>query len=107
VGEARRERTWLAGVVDWVIHTFLWSEITDFQTDLMLFIGDIPELKPHFNADGFDPLLRMRNRGTSGQVPRGIVSGTWLWAVNLPNYPDQLWPLFGNICWRPVFLHHL
>jgi hypothetical protein len=42
--------------------TFTRSEITDFQTDLMLFIGDVPELKPHFNADGFDPLLRMRIR---------------------------------------------
>src|ERR1017187_3698736 len=40
--------------------TFTRSELTDIQTDLMLFIGDVPELKPHFNADGFDPLLRMR-----------------------------------------------
>src|SRR6202035_2429361 len=89
--------------------TFTRAEITDFQTDLMLFIGDVPELHPHFNPEGFDPLLRMRNRASNGQVPRGIVSGTWMWTVNLPNYPDDLWPFafaqakkFG---WTHWFLH--
>src|SRR5690348_8308248 len=72
--------------------TFTRVELTDFQTDLMLFIGDVPKLKPHFNAEGYDPVLRMRNRGDSGQVPQGIVSGKWMWTVNLPNYPDDLWP---------------
>jgi len=73
--------------------TFTREELTDFQTDLMLFIGDVPELKPHFNADGFDPRLRMRNHGDGGQVPQGIVNGTWMWAIKLPNYPEDLWPL--------------
>jgi hypothetical protein len=88
---------------------FTRSEITDFQTDLMLFIGDVPELRPHFNADGFDPLLRMRNRGNNGQVPRGIVSGTWMWAVKLPDYPDELWPFAfaqaKKLGWTHWFLH--
>lgn len=89
--------------------TFTRSELTDFQTDLMLFIGDIPQLKPHFNADGFDPVLRMRNCGDHGQVPRGIVSGTWMWAVNLPNYPEELWPFAfaqaRKLGWTHWFLH--
>ncbi len=59
----------------------------------MLFIGDVPALKPHFNANGLDPLLRMRKRGNNGHAPHGIVSGTWMWAVNLPSYPEELWPL--------------
>ena len=89
--------------------TFTREELTDFQTDLMLFIGDVPELKPHFNADGYDPLLRMRNHGDRGQVPHGIVNGTWMWAVNLPNYPDDLWPLAfaqaKKLGWTHWFLH--
>ena len=73
--------------------TFTRAEMTDLQTDLMRFIGDVPELKPHFNADGYDPILRMRNHGDNGQVPHGIVNGTWMWAVDLPSYPENLWPL--------------
>jgi hypothetical protein len=73
--------------------TWTRSDFTDFQTDLMLFIGDVPALKPHFNANGLDPLLRMRKRGNNGHAPHGIVSGTWMWAVNLPSYPEELWPL--------------
>lgn len=89
--------------------TFTRAELTDFQTDLMLFIGDAPELKPHFNADGYDPILRMRNHGDDGQVPHGIVNGTWMWAVNLPNYPEKLWPLAfaqaKKLGWTHWFLH--
>lgn len=89
--------------------TFTRAELTDFQTDLMLFIGDAPELKPHFNADGYDPILRMRNHGDNGQVPHGIVNGTWMWAVNLPNYPEKLWPLAfaqaKKLGWTHWFLH--
>ncbi len=89
--------------------TFTRSQITDFQTDLMLFIGEVPQLKPHFNADGFDPILRMRNHANNGQVPRGIVSGTWMWTVNLPNYPEDLWPLAfaqaKKLGWTHWFLH--
>jgi hypothetical protein len=85
------------------------AEITDFQTDLMLFIGDQPELKPHFNADGYDPILRLRNRGDHGQVPQGVVSGRWMWAVTLPNYPENLWPLAfaqaKKLGWTHWFLH--
>jgi len=88
---------------------FTREQLTDFQTDLMLFIGDVPELKPHFNADGYDPVLRMRNRGDHGQVPHGIVNGTWMWTVNLPNYPERLWPLAfaqaRKLGWTHWFLH--
>ena len=88
--------------------TFTRAELTDSQTDLMLFIGDVPELKPHFNADGYDPILRMRNHGDNGRVPHGIVSGTWMWAVNLPNYPEDLWPFaFGFFRNVPVICNWL
>jgi hypothetical protein len=75
----------------------------------MLFIGDVPELKPHFNAEGYDPVLRMRNRAANGQVPRGIVNGNWMWSTKLPDYPENLWPLAfakaRELGWTHWFLH--
>jgi hypothetical protein len=89
--------------------TFTRAQLADVQTNLMLFIGDAPELQPHFDADGFDPILRIRNRSDAGATPRGIASGQWMWTTTLPNYPEALWPplfaqarRFGATHW---FLH--
>jgi hypothetical protein len=85
------------------------AQLADIQTNLMLFIGDVPELQPHFDASGYDPVLRIRNRGDNGATPHGIVSGQWMWTTTLPNYPEALWPKlfaqarrFGATHW---FLH--
>jgi hypothetical protein len=69
--------------------SFSKAQLADLQTNLMLFIGDVPELAPHFDAGGFDPVLRMRNRGDNGATPNGIVSGQWMWTTTLPNYPKR------------------
>jgi hypothetical protein len=89
--------------------TFNQAQLADIQTNLMLFIGDAPELQPHFDAGGFDPVLRIRNRSDAGATPRGIASGQWMWTTTLPNYPEALWPRlfaeahrFGATHW---FLH--
>jgi hypothetical protein len=89
--------------------TFNNAQLADIQTNLMLFIGDVPELQPHFDASGVDPVLRIRNRSDTGATPRGIESGQWMWTTTLPNYPEALWPRlfaqarrFGATHW---FLH--
>ena len=89
--------------------TYSKAQLADLQTNLMLFIGDVPELQPHFDAAGYDAALRIRNRGDSGATPHGIVSGHWMWTTTLPNYPEALWPRlfaqarrFGATHW---FLH--
>ncbi|HET6960158.1 MAG TPA: hypothetical protein VFI56_26395 [Vicinamibacterales bacterium] len=89
--------------------TFSKAQLVDIQTNLMLFIGDVPELAPHFDASGYDPVLRIRNQGDNGATPHGIVSGQWMWTTTLPNYPETLWPKlfaqarrFGATHW---FLH--
>jgi hypothetical protein len=96
-------------VLNRVHGTFTKAQLVDLQTNLMLFIGDAPELQPHFDAAGFDPVLRLRNRSDSGATPHGIVSGQWMWTTTLPNYPETLWPRlfaqaqrFGATHW---FLH--
>jgi hypothetical protein len=85
------------------------AQLADLQTNLMLFIGDVPELQPHFDADGYDPVLRIRSRSDAGATPHGVASGQWMWTTTLPNYPEALWPRlfaqahrFGATHW---FLH--
>lgn len=89
--------------------TFNKAQLVDLQTNLMLFIGDVPELQPHFDADGYEPVLRIRSRGDNGATPHGIAGGQWMWTTTLPNYPEALWPRlfaqaqrFGATHW---FLH--
>ena len=89
--------------------TFTKAQLADLQTNLMLYIGDVPELQPHFDASGYDATLRVRNRSDNGATPHGIVSGQWMWTTTLPNYPETLWPKlfaqarkFGATHW---FLH--
>ena len=73
------------------------AQLADIQTNLMLFVGDLPELTPHFidqpNGPGYDARFHMRNRGGNGATPHGLVSGQWMWTVTLPLYPESLWPL--------------
>jgi hypothetical protein len=73
------------------------AQLADIQTNLMLFVGDLPELTPHFidqpNSPGYDARFHMRNRGGNGATPHGLVGGQWMWTVTLPLYPESLWPL--------------
>lgn len=47
-----------------------------------------PEAKPHFDTDGWDPVLQFRRRGDQpgNPVARGIEAG-WVWAPVIGNYP--------------------
>jgi hypothetical protein len=94
--------------------SFTYDQIVDVQTNLMIYIGDNPALKPVFSqqvaADvWYDPRYHLRSKGDNGATPNGVASGDWFWCVTLPLAPESLWPqLIGaakKLGWTHWFLH--
>lgn len=61
------------------------AQLSLAQGDFMIWC---PEIKPHFDANGWDPVLQIRRVGDNGAVARGIEAG-WVWSPTIGNYPPD------------------
>lgn len=61
------------------------AQLRAFQGNLAVYC---PAVAPNFNADGYDPVLRIKNRDDQGHAPEGILAG-WVWLNWLWRYPAQ------------------